>query len=132
MSNSFDERVAQMQSAKANRIIHTFKVPTKTAKQHADEEGNPLYTSIEVCELSGAEELRVGRETEADASSYSSAMTRACFVGINGLEEANSEKLFDTLPPKIRHLVTNAYSSVHFSDETEDFVKSGSVLRRVG
>lgn len=123
----FDSHVSKLQAAKASRIIHTFQVPEKTAKAHDD-----AYKTVEVYELSVADELRVSRETESDPAAYILAMAKACFVGVNGVEEPDPGKVYDALPPKIRHLVTNAYNRVHYSDETEAFVASGTVVRRVG
>lgn len=123
----FDAHVSKLQAAKAARIIHTFTIPEKTAKAH-----DGAYQSVQIYELSVADELRVSRETESDPAAYVLAMAKACFVGVNGVEEADPGKVYDSLPPKIRHLVTNAYNRVHYSDEADAFVESGSVVRRVG
>jgi len=128
-SDPFQAHLERKAAELASRIIHTFTVPAKTAAALGGQ-----YTSIEMHELTLAEENRVMRaiDTEANAASFTTEMAKASFVGVNGVTSADPGALFETLPPKIRHLIVNAYSSIHFAPDTEDFLASGQVLQKVG
>lgn len=118
------EKKLEAVPSKKTRPVHTFDVPPSLGEE---------IKKLGLVKLEPAEELMASKRSGSDAMRFAYELAKQSLVEIDGkpvgVADGSVDTAFTSMGPKLRQLVTLAYTKLHAAtdEETKDFLSSQAV-----